>query len=119
MIPDTPIIRRIISEIDYGCYKDETSFIDRFNISLYMRFLSTTSKSLILVHMFPEKIIDFMDCGANCGIVLPFLDGSIYATKERLCEFEWNISDSNFEVCLDGVIINDFNIFEKVIYEEV
>lgn len=21
---------------------------------------------LILVHMFPEKIIDFMDCGANC-----------------------------------------------------
>lgn len=84
-----------------------------------MRFLSTTSKSLILVHMFPDKIIDFMDCGANCGIVLPVLNGSIYATKERLCEFEWNVSGTRFEVCIDGNIITNFDIFEEVIYEEI
>lgn len=47
------------------------------------------------------------------------LEGSIYATKERLCEFEWNVSGTRLEVCIDGNIITSFDIFEEVIYEEI
>lgn len=59
--------KRVISCIDGGTYLDDMSFIDRFGYRLYSKFLSTTSKALICLDEFPEKVVNFCEVGNDVG----------------------------------------------------
>ena len=63
----TDFCNRVISGIDGGTYLDDMSFIDRFGYRLYSKFLSTTSKALICLDEFPEKVANFCEAGNDVG----------------------------------------------------
>ena len=64
-IKDTPEIRELIKTIEGGEYVDSTKFIDRFGFTLSTMDLSTGCKAAILVALFPNKVVDFIECGVN------------------------------------------------------
>ncbi len=81
----TDFCKRVISGIDRGTYLDDMSFIDRFGYRLYSKFLSTTSKALICLDEFPEKVVNFCEAGNNIGnFILEKTDGRVYIPKGRI-----------------------------------
>lgn len=57
----------VIKEVDSGEYLDKMSFIDRLGYKLYTKFLSTSSKALICLNEFSDRVIDFCEVGDDLG----------------------------------------------------
>ena len=62
--------KRVVSDIDRGTYLNSTSFIDRFGYKLYSKFLSTTSKALICLDEFPDRVVNFCEVGNDVDVVI-------------------------------------------------
>ena len=85
VIEENDFVKSVISGIDKGRYFDSSSFIDRFGRVSLMENLSTTSKSLICVNKYPDKIINLIEIGSNGGDYLLMLEnGSVYIPFDRL-----------------------------------
>ena len=59
------IDKAFIKEIDKATYLDNTKFIDRFGVALYIENLSTGCKAAIAVHHNPGKIVSCLEVGYN------------------------------------------------------
>jgi hypothetical protein len=64
-IQDTQADREIIKEIDQAKYRNRQSFIDRFDVTIPIGCLSTSSKTLINAVNYPDKIFNAIGLGEN------------------------------------------------------
>ena len=69
-IPNNDKVREILSKIDKASYLDENKFIDRNGVTLYKDCLSTSSKILIGMLIFPDKVFYGDELGDNAEILL-------------------------------------------------
>ncbi|MEE1442296.1 MAG: hypothetical protein UGF43_01550 [Blautia sp.] len=77
--------KRVVSGIDRGTYLNSTSFIDRFGYKLYSKFLSTTSKALICLDEFPDRVVNFCEVGNDVGnYILEKTKGRVYIPEGRI-----------------------------------
>ena len=102
-IEGNDFVRIVISGIDKGEYFDNTSFVDRYGRVSLMENLSTTSKALICVNKYPDKIINLVETGSNAGDYLLMLEkGLVYLPFDRLECLSWRLLGS-----FNGIIINN------------
>ena len=96
--------KRVVSEIDKGTYLDDVSFIDRFGYRLYSKFLSTTSKALICLDEFPEKVVNFCEVGNAVGsFILGKTEGRIYIPEGRIRYVLNGYTDTDVDVVINCV----------------
>ena len=63
-LKDTPVVRKLMKEIEQAEYKDQACFVDRFGVTLLRDSLSTGCKAAILVEL-GNKPVDITECGFN------------------------------------------------------
>lgn len=100
VIKDTETVRKVIREIDQGEYLNEKSFKDRFGMTVYISELSDGCKAAICVCLYPDKIIDTVECGMNArdSIIRNCKEGNIIFYKE-----DYTISgEAEIDVSLQG-----------------
>lgn len=104
----TDFCKRVISGIDKGTYLDSKSFIDRLGYKLYSKFLSTTSKALICLDEFPEKVVNFCEAGNDVGsFILEKTEGRIYIPKGRVKYVLNGYMGTYVDVVIDGKLFKN------------
>lgn len=65
-LPDCEFVRRVLKEIDEAEYETETTYKDRTGKYLYNDTLSSGSKILLAMYLYPEIVFNGIEAGANC-----------------------------------------------------
>ena len=115
-IPDNEFCRFVLKDIEKGIYKDKVRFVDRFGDNIQLFDLSTSSKALICISSFPNKVINGMELGNNCGDCLFKLkSGSVYLDREKLGVDIPVRYGSNIDVVVNGKrFTNALKLYEYV-----
>lgn len=94
------ICSEVIQAIESGTYLDERRFYDRFGVALYMRCLSTSSKTLINIAS-SDKVFYGNELGSNAREYMIWcIDGKVFLEPTQSVSIE----GSAFE--LDRIRIN-------------
>lgn len=111
IVTDTPVVRKLIEEIEHGEYYDKDYFIDRFGSKLFMRNMSTGCKAALLIATNPPSYaLDLTEVGsmAQDTILRNCKEGHIIIPKKRDLTFDFEYgSDSPIDVEFDGFRFSD------------
>ena len=79
LVEPTDEVKNIIKSIDKAEFNGGTTVIDRFGTTIPISELSSGSKTGVVAALYPDKIIDTIDCGYNAiDALLTFVkDGNL------------------------------------------
>lgn len=73
-VPDTLFVRRVLAEVELGDYYNEQLFTTRFGGQLFYRDLSSGSKLLLLLSLYPDYVLNCAEMGDNALAYISLLD---------------------------------------------
>lgn len=111
-IKDCRLSKEIIKEIDNGKYINESTFLDRFGVSLYTDYLSTSSKALLLLISCKDKVLNFDEVGDNAikYALTHFNSGNIF-----ISDYYGDIDEDG---CVDLVMNDEIHYTDAYIFNE-
>ena len=65
-LPDCEFVRKVLREIEKAEYVDEVTYKDRVGRYLYNSTLSSGSKILLAMYLYPSIIFNGIEMGGNC-----------------------------------------------------
>jgi hypothetical protein len=105
-IKDSKINRLIINEIDEGEYLASDRFIDRLGVAVFIRNLSMSSKTLLNLANYKDKVFNGIEMGENAFELMLYCipECNVYFNKKLLYEIPDDVDMSN--VSINGRLAN-------------
>ena len=81
-IPDTPLVHKVLAEVEHGQYLNEGTLLDRTGMPCRASNLSTGVKTLLNILNHPEICFDTLECGCNMyDFLFQLQSGNMYAKQ--------------------------------------
>lgn len=78
-LPDDDFVRGVIRDIEKGEYVNKGAFMSRSEMLLPAYNMSTGAKTLICIHMYPDRCFSLIGCGENAlGYLNRLSEGRVY-----------------------------------------
>jgi hypothetical protein len=109
------VVDNLLREIDKAKYYSEDRFEDRFGVPVYITELSTGCKAALLVHFYPDKVIDLIECGVNArdAILRNCLSGNVIYYDMGITVCNYGCEDKQVSIDVHGKLINRISDFNR------
>lgn len=122
-VVDTPIIRKIMQDIDKAVYYNSDYFIDRFGAKIPISFLSTGCKAAIAIEILAmngvTKAFDTIECGINAknAIIKNCRNGNILM-RELGLTIPYSENDNDIDVKVGMYRFTTISRLNQYLFEE-
>jgi hypothetical protein len=105
-VNDTEINKLIIKEIDEGEYLSPDRFIDRLGVAVFIRNLSMSSKTLLNLANYKDKVFNGIEMGENAFELMLYCipECNVYFKDKLIYEIPDDVDMSN--VSINGTLAN-------------